>query len=140
MGMYTEILFRAEMVQNWAEDPKVKMAIETLSVVESPYIEDGQRSLLPDHPFFDCHRWQLLSRCDSYYFPFGNHNNWVHDHQGGYYWSFRANLKNYDDEIAQFFDWIDPYLREPEGEFLGYSLYEEDNSPSLYFKGGQSDG
>lgn len=136
MGMYTEILFRAEMVQDWAEDPKVKLAIETLSGSDYPYVEDGQRHLLPDHPFFDCPRWQSISRCESYYFPLGNHNGWVYDFQGGYYWSFRANLKNYDGEIAQFFDWIDPYLRGLKGEFIGYSLYEEGDSPTLYFKGG----
>ena len=136
MGMYTEILFRAEMVQNWSEDPKVKLAIDTLSKSYSPYIEDDQRHLLPSHPLFDCDRWQSLSRCGSYYFPLGNHNEWVPDFQGGYYWSFRANLKNYSGEIEHFFDWVDPYLRELTGGFIGYSLYEEGNSPTMYFKGG----
>ena len=136
MGMYTEILFRAEMVPNWAEDPKVKFAIETLSSEHNPYLEDGHRNLLPDHELFDCDRWQSLSWGGSYYFPHGNHNEWVHDSQGGYYWSFRANLKNYSDEIDKFFDWIDPYVREAQGAFLGYSLYEEGDAPVLRFKKG----
>ena len=136
MGMYTEILFRAEMVPNWAEDPKVKLALRTLSLEDHVYLEDEHRNLLPDHELFDCDRWQSLSWCSSYYFPQGNHNEWVRDSQGGYYWSFRANLKNYSDEIDKFFDWIDPYIYETEGTFLGYSLYEQEEIPTPRFKKG----
>jgi hypothetical protein len=50
---------------------------------------------------------------------------------------FHANLKNYDDEIAKFFDWIDQYVEGSEGDFLGYSLYEEtepEQPPWCFFK------
>ncbi|MET4703074.1 hypothetical protein [Frigoribacterium sp. UYMn621] len=135
MGMYTEINFRAEMVPEWANDPKVGMAFTALRE-GSGY--GTPREILPEHEFFDCDRWASVASCGSYYFPLGNHNEWVHDYQGGYYWSFRANLKNYDDEINKFFDWVDPYIREGEGTFLGYSLYEQGNQPIHFFKKGES--
>ena len=135
MGMYTDILFRAEIKPDWADDPKVKLAFETLSLDMSPRVDDRDRHLLPGHEFFDCDRWQSLSWCSSYYFPASNHNVWEHEEPTGLTsWSFRANLKNYDDEIAKFFDWVDPYVNGADGDFLGYSLYEEGNTPTLYFK------
>ena len=134
MGMYTEILFRAEMVPNWDEDEKVRRAV---SIMRNTYTEEPpERELLPDHPLFDCPRWALLATCNSYYFPLANHEVWEDDYQGGKYWSFRANIKNYDGEIGKFFDWIDPYIRDSGGEFVGYELYEEDTTPTLHFKGG----
>jgi quinol monooxygenase YgiN len=53
-----------------------------------------------------------------------------------YYVSFRANLKNYDDEIDKFFDWVAPHVRDSGAEktFLGYSQYEENDEPRLYYK------
>lgn len=54
-------------------------------------------------------------------------------------WAFmlHANLKNYDGEIAKFFDWIDPYVEGSEGDYMGYSLYEEtepNEPPRSFFK------
>lgn len=133
MGMYTEIFFRVELQSSWAEDVRVKNAIAAIRGDTPSYL---QRADLPEHEFFDSHRWSMISTGSSYYFPFANHDVWEEDpNQKGIYWSFRANLKNYDGEISKFFDWIDPYIYGNKGEFIGYELYEDADVPSLRFHG-----
>lgn len=59
-----------------------------------------------------------------------------------------SSLKDYGGEIASFVNWIEPYLEQADGDFLGYSLYEDSRPigwdaegerdrdfPILYFKG-----
>lgn len=89
----------------------------------------------PDHPLFDCKRWQWLGTCSSAYFPAGARSSLsTADQWSGPVLVMFANLKNYDDEIAKFFDWIDPYLCTPPGGFVGYSLFEYDTTPVIYHK------
>jgi hypothetical protein len=125
MGMYTEIFFRAEV------DEEAYEAIQA--------IHNNDAHPWPDHPFFNCARFDMVTRCSSYYFPGANHYTAeVDDTYTGrtYYVSFRANLKNYDDEIAKFFDWVTPHCRDRvyEKTFIGYSQYEEDDEPKLFYK------
>jgi transposase InsO family protein len=44
-------------------------------------------------------------------------------------------LKNYDNEIKHFIDWLTPYIDQEDGECIGWSWYEEDDKPTLLFKG-----
>ena len=49
----------------------------------------------------------------------------------------RTEIKNYDDEIGKFLDWVRPYLCQQSGEFIGWSLLEDrKESPVLYFASG----
>jgi hypothetical protein len=128
MGMYTEIHFRAELVRDVPED--VLAVLRCLVDFDSPEPE-----VKPGHELFSCPRWDMLGRCSSAYFP---------DHPQSFLalsdWSKRwilflnADLKNYGGEIEKFFDWIDPYVAGSEGQFLGYSLYEESDDPIIYHK------
>ena len=46
----------------------------------------------------------------------------------------RSDFKNYNGEIGKFFDWITPYIEKGgDKTFIGYSLYEEDDEPKLYY-------
>ncbi len=70
--------------------------------------------------------------CDSYYFSAKTHSEIVSDRMMKYkYLCIRCNFKNYDGEIDKFVDWIMPYLEEIDGDFLGFSRYEEFNDPKL---------
>lgn len=128
MGMYTEIFMRAELKEDVPE--------AVLNILRYLLNGDGESlGAIPSHPFFQCDRWLHIGTSDSAYFPFEpnsalRRSTW----HPGFEISVHANLKNYDQEIDKFFDWIDPYVRAAEGEFLGYSLYEEGNEPILYFK------
>jgi hypothetical protein len=126
MGMYTEIFFRAEV--DW----------DAYAIIEAIH-NDAPPGRWPDHPFFSTPRFDLVTSCSSYYFPGANHYRAEIDetYMGpAYYVSFRANLKNYDDEIDKFFDWVAPHVRDSGAEktFLGYSQYEENDEPRLYYK------
>lgn len=125
MGMYTEIYFRAELDE------------EAYAVIQA--IHNQEVLAWPDDPFFSCPRFDLVTSCSSYYFPQANH--YRAEIEDGYMEtlraiSFRANLKNYDDEIEKFFHWVAPHCRNSgyEKSFIGYSLYEEDDKPTLYYK------
>lgn len=119
MGMYTEVFFRAEV------DERAYRIIRDMA--------DGVEFTF-DHPLFSKPRVQNLFRGWSAYFPGANHFEAEIETYGpsiARYISFRANLKNYDGEIEAFFDWVRPHVMS-EG-FIGYSLYEEDRVPTLYY-------
>ncbi|OMC44731.1 hypothetical protein A5742_27555 [Mycolicibacterium fortuitum] len=54
-----------------------------------------------------------------------------------------SSLKDYSGETGLFIEWITPHLRMSNGDFLGYSLYEDSTDdtekyrehPTLYFYG-----
>lgn len=111
MGMYTEIFFRAEV------DEAAYM--EMLCYNEySPVMNSGSAyfpAVAPTGPKFH------------------------HDPRYNEYTvEFRSSLKNYRDDIEEFFAWVAPHCVAPNtaGGFIGYSLYEEDRYPTLFFADG----
>lgn len=124
MGMYTELVLGVELTS----EPTV---IDTLRrMLDS----DAKNKVVTiGHPLFSTSRWAYMLLCDSYYFDGQADSRLVYDaHLKSYYLNVRCNLKNYDNEIELFLDWLCPYIR-TEG-FLGYSRYEEDNNPTLIYK------
>jgi len=124
MGMYTEIFFRAEV------DAEAYFVLE-------PLLRGCTHGDLPDHPVFAARRLgQLFNGCSAY-FPGANHTETEVKSYGPAKTvrsvSFRANLKNYDGVIEKFFDWVLPHIDGSGGEFVGYSLYEEATTPTLYY-------
>lgn len=132
MGMYTEIFFRAELVRDVPED-----VVAILKCMQEFW--DPEPEGLPDHPLFECSRWKYLGCSDSSYFPIAKSSMEQDSYSGQWRVMILSNLKNYSGEIGKFFDWIDPYVDGPEGSFLGYSLYEEDDVPTLFQKQTQKD-
>ena len=126
MGMYTEIFFRAEL--------RTDVPTKVIDLIRA-WITNEVPDNLPDHPLFKCDRWGTLLNGGSAYFPTMVSPVFA---RGGFSheWelSFNSSLKNYDGEIQQFFDWINPYLRAVPGEFIGYHLYEADEVPTLMLK------
>ena len=125
MGMYTEVFFRAEVSEDAA------------AILEA--MHQGEQFVVPDHEFFRTPRFDSLTNCGSYYFPGADH--FVAEKRAfdkGWCVSFRSNLKNYNGEIGKFFDWVDPYVIAAPGEFIGYSLYEESETPTLFHKKGNN--
>ncbi len=128
MGMYTELHFNAELPE---DTPSEVIAILQYMTGDDSYKD----SPLPEHELFGCHRWRFMLQMDSYYFKADTHSTFRHDNNGRcYYLCVRCNLKNYSCEIESFIDWIDPYLVAYEGDFLGFSRYEETEQPTLIFK------
>ncbi len=129
MGMYTELVCAFELTE---ETPR--HIIETLEFM------CGQRedhpNELPDHKLFSEEtRWKWMLQSDSCYFDGKTHSEIVNDTVIGVcYVTIRCNLKNYDDEIENFIDWVSPYIRKDyDHYFIGYERYEENKKPTLLF-------
>lgn len=127
MGMYTEIFFRAEVNE---------YAFTVLNaIIDNPNDDSVRRAGDGDgHPFFSKPRADMVFAGSSAYFPDANHRLVQTTYGDARCVSFRANLKNYDGEIESFFDWVSPHVKDwGKRTFIGYSLYEEDTEPTLYY-------
>lgn len=129
MGMYTEIYFRAELARDVPE-----YVVEYLQRMVGDIGETEHMFPEPEHELFSCPRWSYLGCGGSAYFPITESKVVLDRHTAQWHVLFLANLKNYGGEIGKFFDWIDSFTDARQGEFLGYSLYEEDDNPTLYFR------
>lgn len=121
--MYTELFIKCEM--------KSDLPKEVLNVLKYLFgDEDLDPGIeLPEHDFFKCERWRFIGNGYSHYFaPFA-----TSEFRKNYLIS-RSDLKNYNDEIERFLDWVMPYIAEPEGQFIGYHIYEESDTPTLIYK------
>ena len=125
MGMYTELHFNVELKRNVPQD-----IIQLLEYMVNG--GDEWKHSLPDHELFKSDRWNYMLRCDSYYFSADTHSTIRLDSIAkSYFLCIRCNLKNYEDEIESFIDWVMPYIDAYPGDFLGFSRYEETEIPCL---------
>jgi hypothetical protein len=134
MGMYTELIFGATVKDTIPQE--VKDVLHYLFDEEALGLRLKPKNL-PNHPFFKCDRWDFITSCSSYYFAVRNtHCSIQHDDiSNTYNLSSRANLKNYDNEIAMFLDWIKPYIEQGSGtrDFYAIVCYEEQAEPTIYY-------
>jgi hypothetical protein len=129
MGMYTELIFGA-----------------TLKEKTPTYVTDALNCIINDRTnvnlsdevkqFIDEYSVSKLIWCSSYYF--GAHDNkpsCVFDKIANRWCiSFRANCKNYQNEIEKFIGFIKPYVEYGSGPTNIFAIvqYEEDDYPTLY--------
>lgn len=130
MSMYTEIYVKAVL----KEDVNVNVidVLKYMLGMDNIELED---LILPNHSLFTTNNWHYMLRSGSYYhvpyvvslFEYNNISE-------NYYLVVRSDFKNYQGEVEKFFDWISPHV-EKDGDktFIGYSLYEEDDEPKLYY-------
>lgn len=122
MGMYTELFLRCSITNEAAETIKKVLSGE----IETPWVSPRRNSVLTSNshyhfPFTYCHVEDLpYIKDDSYFF-------------------LRSDLKNYDDDIQIFLNWLMPHVTEPPGKFIGYSMYEEASEPTHIFTPGGDD-
>lgn len=123
--MYTEFHFNSALKKNTPNE-----VIDTLKFM----LGETENLVKQSHPLFDTERWEYMLRMDSYYFDADTHSTLRFDEIAKqYYLCVRCNLKNYNGEIKKFLDWIFPYLDKMEGEFVGFSRYEEFEEPTLIY-------
>jgi hypothetical protein len=128
MGMYTELNCAFELMK---DTPDAVIAI-------LKHMLDQRNPLparMPSHPFFRTERWDMIFTCSSYYFAAcrAQTDMWLDEVDRRYHVMIRANLKNYDGEIGKFIDWITSYIDALEGDFIGYSRYEDTETPTLIY-------
>jgi hypothetical protein len=125
MGMYTEIFVSARV------KPGDQAVIDVLKYLTS---DVEQPTKLPDHPLFSTDRWQWVLRGSSHYFVPRSVSLFDYDDIARCWVLIaRSDIKNYGGEIEKFFDWLRPHLEAHKDEMIGYSRYEEDRVPTIYY-------
>lgn len=127
MGMYTEFHFNVELKKDVPKE-----VVDALNIML--HSDKGRHDNLPDHSLFQTDRWWCMLRMDSYYFNADTHSTLRFDNiSNAYILCIRCNVKNYNSEIEKFVDWIKPHLADFKGDFLGFSRYEEIETPTLIY-------
>jgi hypothetical protein len=123
MGMYTEIYINVDLKEDTPNN-----VIEVLKAM--CHMEERDEKVLETYP----HRWDCLFSSMSYYTPNTHCRSLTYD-SIALRWSLlgKGDIKNYEQEIEKFFEWIIPYVDGYPGDFIGYSRYEEDQKPTLIF-------
>jgi hypothetical protein len=77
-------------------------------------------------------RWARLFDNGSYYTPLTSCANLTFDEIRNC-WSLlgKGDIKNYENEIEAFFEWLMPWVDAKEGDFIGYKRHENDQKPDL---------
>ena len=130
MGMYTEIYVKAVLKED--VDDNVINILKYMLGMDNIELED---LTLPYHRLFATSRWHYMLQSSSYYhIPYTVKLFEYDEISENYYLAVRSDFKNYQGEIGKFFDWITQHI-EKDGDktFIGYSLYEEDDEPRLYY-------
>ena len=130
MSMYTEIYVKVVLKED--VDDNVINILKYMLGIDDVELED---LTIPSHSLFTTNNWHYMLRSGSYYhIPYVVSLFEYNDISENYYLVVRSDFKNYQGEIEKFFDWIAPYI-EKDGDktFIGYSLYEEDDEPKLYY-------
>ena len=125
MGMYTELIFGAELKKETPNE-----VIEALKYMLGEIKEKPNNYPLPDG------RCEWLFQGSSYYFAINESVNkmWLDEIDNCWHISTRSNIKNYEDEIETFLEWIKPYIDSGSGDRDMYAItIYESGEPVLYF-------
>lgn len=123
MGMYTELNIGVNLRSDTPEN-----VIDILKYM----LGDIDKVETPDHPLFSTKRWNFMLVSGSYYFDGHTDSSMEkNDISHEYELNVCCNLKNYDNEIKLFLDFIRPYLVTK--GFLGYTRYEDCDDPTLIY-------
>jgi len=119
--MYTEIYINVDLKKDTPDD-----VIKVLKAM----CDQECKEVLVDYPY----KWICLFSNMSYYTPSTNCRFLEFDNISNQ-WSLlgKGDIKNYGNEIEEFFEWIMPWIDGYPGDFIGYSRYEEDQKPTLMF-------
>jgi hypothetical protein len=124
--MYTELHYNVLLRRDTPQS--------VIDVLEYMLDNDLPQPSLPDHWLFRTERWKVMLRMSSASFAAPTHSELTKEPGGYYVLSVCCNLKNYNEEIEKFVDWMDSYVAAFKGDFLGYSRYEESEDPDIIRK------
>lgn len=122
MGMYTEIFVNVDLRTDTPPD--------IIATLKAMCAKDADSPLLKDKPS----RWSYLFSDGSCYTPKTECRKLTYSDTGKH-WSLiaKGDIKNYEDEIETFFEWLMPHIDGEAGEFIGYSRHEENLTPELFY-------
>lgn len=125
--MYTELIFGASLKSDTPNE-----VIEALKYMLGETEEKPKDFPLPDG------RCEWLFQGGSYYFGVSSPVNklFFDEVTKNYTLSTRSNIKNYESEIEEFLNWIEPYIEFGSGNKDMYAIviYEDEEEPTIYYK------
>ena len=124
MGTYTELVLKCRITEH-----KSDLVEEILRFL---FAKGDEPSELPNHDFFKKTSWEAIGRSGSYY-----HIPSTQNYYDGHCLFSRSDLKNYDDEIESFIDWLMPYIINAPGQCIGWIFYEQSKEPYLIYNKGE---
>jgi hypothetical protein len=138
MGMYTELHFEARLRPDEDQLKIIQFLFGECKDTEEEQNKVKELLTLPDHEFFTSQRWDWMMRGGSSYFDKQPRQSIRQDSWLKQYWhvSVTCNIKDYDNEIEKFLDWVMPLVEMDAYEFLGYTRYEEHVKPTFIWNGG----
>ena len=123
MGMYTEVLVKAEV--NLQDTAKVN-----IDALQYLFGESSKPEVLPRHKFFTLPRWGAIGHgCSFYHVPFPTSRADIK--YGTLHIFSRSDFKSYDGEAEAFFDWLLTFAKSSTGKCIGWIWYEEWDTPKL---------
>jgi len=129
MGMYTELIFGASLKKSTPEN----IIHDIQQIVDWRDEKIDEMTLKTD---ISENTLQRVFCSSSFYF--GVHTSLVYfrNEDGEKILSIRTNCKNYNGEIQEFLEWIEPYVEYGSGTKDMYAIvtYEEDSEPTIYYK------
>lgn len=129
MGMYTAISLGVRLNDNLFDETKDTLNYMSSGEKEGEALHYARTNT---HPLFKTGRWQHMLMRNSEYFDYKTDFKLTRDCLDHYYLSGVCNLKDYDNEINLFLDWLNPFITT--SGFIGWKMYEEDNAPTILFK------
>lgn len=130
MGMYTELVMACRLRKDTPED--VIKILKYMCRTED--VELSDLKIPTNHDLFTTERWNWMLVCDSFYFSGDSHTTFS-TYEGiskDHFLTVRSNLKNYNNEIENFLDWLSPYMKDH--GFLGYMRFEATDTPTLFYR------
>jgi len=133
MGMYTEMNVSFDL-----DYSKMDEYSNILRFMTGDLTVDRNKLVLPQHPLFSTGRWEHMLCSSSYYFAGETHSDFhVEEDFKLTTLTSLSSLKNYEDEIEKFCDWVSQYIylgpNRSSIVFAGYKRYEEDIAPTLIY-------
>jgi hypothetical protein len=140
MGYYTELIFGCSLKEDTPRN-----VIKTLEyMMDKSDFKSIDKSValyhytLPDHEFFNHRRWEHMFNASSQMFGVNEaiSEMWHSTITKCYHISTRSSIKNYENEIELFLDWIKPYIRYGSGAHNLYAIVTyESGEPVFYYNG-----
>lgn len=131
MGMYTELILGCKLSKDAPE-----VLTKALDAVINHYIDEKHKVSKEVEQFIEDYSLVSLFWCSSYYFGVNHPNSafWFDTIDQSWHISSRSNLKNYEDEIETFLNYLSPYVEYGSGtdEVYAYVMYEESKRPTVY--------
>lgn len=128
MGMYTEIRVECDVR---ADGDALTVLRILFDGADEESVDLKAIAFNLHHKLFMCDRWAQIGRMGSAYFDTEPSSSLTSLGDGAWRIKSISNIKNYDNEITLFFDWLRPMIIGNKGDVIGHSQYESDDEPTI---------